>query len=266
MHWIAIVLLVASADAQDALTEQYRVDFRNGKFDNERLRLIGPGAARLVKPGSNGLVVRVPAGAGPNEVGFAPKCVVEGDFEITASYEIQELADPDEGYGVGPAIYIVTTAKAENAATLSRLKRVKEGNVYATHEAWFPESKTGERKREHRVRTFKTGAKSGSLRLVRSGKTLQYLIADGDSPAFRQLHQAKFTDANVELVRVGLHRNGAKTAAAVLWNDFDLRAEKLSGLARPPSRRGWLLWIMLLALVAAALAAGVWYRRRPKAA
>jgi len=265
MQLAGILLLLVATDGSNTLGAEYDVDFRGGKFDNQQLRLVGSGAARLVRPGPSGLVIGIPRGAGMSEIGFAPKCVVHGDFEITASYEIVEVSEPDGGYGVGPGIHIATASKAEHAATLSRLRRVKEGDVYGAHVAWFAEGKTEARKREHRVRVFSTNADSGRLRLVRSGKTLEYLVADGGSETFRRLYQVPFADAKVELVRVALHRNGAQTPAVVLWKEFSLRAERISGLPPPSLAKGWFFWAMI-ALVGVVMAAGAWYWWRVRSA
>lgn len=258
-----LLLMVVLVNGQTSLDAEYRVDFRDGNFDNRQLSLIGAGSSRLIKAGPSGLLIKTPAKIAINEVGFAAKCVVKGDFEITASYEILDLAKPDSGYGVGPCMHVLTESKAEHAATLSRLQRVKEGDVYAAHSAWYADAENGPREREHRVRLFDTKADSGKLRMVRSGTKLQYLVADERSEEFRQVDQVEFTDADVELIRISLNRNGAQSDATVLWKDFSIRAKEISDLPRRRPGLGVLFW-MISGLVVVCAAFGTWYRRRAR--
>lgn len=258
-----ILLMLAAANGPAGLDAEYQIDFRDGKFDNQQLQLIAPGMTRLVAPGPSGLTFTVPERIAINEVGFTTKCLVKGDFEITASYEILELAEPDAGYGVGPGIHIVTTSKSEHVATLSRRKRVKEGDVYVAYAAWWLDVRGRDREPKQQVRLFDTKVDSGKLRLVRSGKMLRYLVADEENEVFRLLHQIEFTDADLEQVRILIDRSGAQSTATVLWKDFTLRAEEISDLPRRSSGRGLLLWAMV-GLVGVAAAFGTWYWQRAK--
>jgi len=258
MQIVKTLLVLSAASVSSSLAAEYRVDFRDGNFDNRQLRLIGAGSSGLVKPGPSGLLTSVPAGVDIKEVGFTTKCLIKGDFEITASYEILGLAPPTSGYGVGACIHLVAVSKEEHAATLSRLKRVEEGDVYAAHTAWYADGG----KREHLLRLFHTKADFGKLRLVRIGNTLEYSVADEKSEEFRQLRRVAFTDADVELVRVSVNRNGARSAASVLWKDFTIRAAEISDLPRRSSGPGLLFWgICVLAVTGAVLGARYWRRR-----
>jgi len=263
MQLPSLLFLLVATGGSGALTAECHIDFREGKFDNRQLRLTGADTAKLVRPEPEGLLMEIPAGGGVDQVGFAAKYVLHGDFEITASYELLDVAKPDAGYGVGPAIHIAASTKAENAATLSRIERPKEGSVYGAHVAWFAQSRTQAKRREHRVRLFDTSSESGRLRLARSGEMLQYLVADGESETFRQIHQVAFTDANVDLVCAALNRNGARTPATIRWKDFDLRAERISRFRRPSSGKGGLLGVGLCVTGVAGLLA-LWYWRRAK--
>jgi len=236
--WCSITLGVAivfsmsgAADASDKKNvESLTVDLRAAQFDNDNLRLFGSGTSQFVKPTKEGLAISAPQDKQVKELGFGPKFTLRGDFEITAGFEITKLDDPDGGYGVGPSLHIATSSPAADAATVSRLKRVKEGDVFSTHSATNVAQSDGKPKRKHSVKMFDTTAMTGRLRLVRAGKTLRYLVSEGGPEAeFRELKQIEFTDADVTLVRVSLNRNGAGTPAEMRWLDFAVTAKAFVG-------------------------------------
>lgn len=244
----------------------YSIDFRGISFDNNNLRLFGAGTSQFVKPTKEGLAISAPKDKQVNELGFGPKFTLRGDFEITAGFEITKLDDPDAGYGVGPSLYIATNSPAEDAATVSRLKRVKEGDVFSTHSASNVAQPDGNPKRQHSVKMFDTTATTGRLRLVRTGKTLRYLVSEGGPEAeFRELKQLEFTDADVTLVRVSLNRNGAATPAEMRWSDFTVTAKAFIGKSQSRASVVASVWpwvAMACGLVLLVAVVWLWRRRQ----
>jgi hypothetical protein len=238
---------------------EYTLDFRNHTFDNRRLRLIGTGATSLLKPASEGLSVALPAGTALDEVGFAPRFRLRGDFQITLDYKIADVTRPKQGYGVGPGIYVMTASEDRQAATLGRVFRVKEGHVFTTHQA---RESDGDGSRQQSVRFFDTDTDEGQLRLERIGNRLQYSVAGSDG-SWRMLHETDFTDADVTLARIALNRNGAGDTipATVLFRSAVIRADRFVG-----DDDGFAMgWLALALLVLGGLsAAGVWLVRKRK--
>ncbi len=265
---VAIVLSVcgAAVASDKKNVESLTLDFRTSQFDNDNLRLFGSGTSQFVKPTKEGLAISAPKDKQVKELGFGPKFTLRGDFEITASFEIMKLDDPDAGYGVGPSLYIATNSPAEDAATVARLKRIKEGDVFSTHSATSIPQSEGKPKREHSVKMFDTTAKAGRLRLVRKGKTLRYLVSEaGPEAEFRELKQLEFTDADVTLVRVSLNRNGAGTPAEMRWLDFAVTAKTLVGRSQPPAAVDSPVWPWVaVATGLVLLVAVVWLWRKSK--
>ena len=242
----------------------YSIDFRTTQFDNDDLRLFGAGTSQFVKPTKEGLAISAPQDKQVKELGFGPRFTIRGDFEITAGFEMTRLDDPDAGYGVGPSLYIATNSPAEDAATVSRLKRIKEGDVFSTRLATSIPQPGGKPKRDHSVKLFDTTAKAGRLRLVREGKTLRYLVSDAEPDAvFRELKQIEFTDADVTLVRVALNRNGAATPAEMRWLDFSVTAKALVGRSQPkPVGVAWPWVALVLGSVLLAVVVWLWLSRK----
>jgi hypothetical protein len=240
---------------------EYTLDFRNHSFDNRRLRLIGTGATSLLKPASEGLSVALPAGTNLDEVGFAPRFRLRGDFQITLDYRISELTRPKQGYGVGPGIYVMTASEDRQAATLGRVFRVKEGHVFTAHHA---RESDGDSPRQQSVRFFDTDTDEGQLRLERIGSRLQYSVAGSDG-SWRMLHETEFTDGDVTLARIALNRNGAgdKIPATVVFRSAVIRADRFVG-DDDEFAMGWLALALLVLVLGGLSAAGVWLVRKRK--
>ena len=262
--WTLLPALVAFAGGTEKFGAEARFDFRNGQFDNSRLLLVGRGAARLALPTPVGLRTYIPDGVGPDKVGFMPKLVLRGDFEITATFAIQSTNPPDKGHGVGPTIHIVTCSEDAHAATVGRIRRRGEGDVFSAHYAHNPRgNQTGDKegKRNRDVRFLKTKARTGRLRLTRFGTKLRFLAAEEESEQFRELWEIDFTDADVRQIRVGLDRHGAATSADVVWKDFIIRAHEFPKSAR----LDWLLYGAGALVSVVVLVGGVSYWRRCRA-
>jgi len=258
--WAGTLAVPALLQASERPMVERRFDFRNGQFDNTQLRPIGEGTARLLQPGPDGLRVSIPGGAGPDRVGFKPQWAIEGDFEITASFEVARADKPDKGYGVGPGVHLIFKSPGEDAATLSRLIRVKEGDVFGAHYATSDDPKNP-KQRNRRVKLSPASERSGKLRLVRSGDTLHYFVVDGNADDFREIDQGPVVREPVGQIWIVLNRHGASTAAQVVWKDLTVRAEAF----RDPKVRGRGVPIAIVAGALAALAGGLWYWRTRKA-
>ncbi|MGO9113790.1 MAG: DUF1583 domain-containing protein [Thermoguttaceae bacterium] len=226
--------LMTVVDADDAtmhkLTSERRFDFRGSHFDRKLLHFNDAEAEQYVKATPDGLLASVPAGKRRWEAGVIPWLRVHGDFEITASFEIRELAQPDAGDGVGPTVCLWADSKEGDAVSLGRMRRVDEGEVYAIDHAIYKEGADG-KKREQSGRLYATKTRAGRLRLVRFGNVLRYLVADAENREFRQLGQIDYSTADIKTIDIALKLQDASTAATVLWKDVVIRAEGLEDTA-----------------------------------
>ena len=269
----SLLCLFLSANDARGQQDEYRCDFRGRNFDNASLAPLSPGTIRLMRPGSDGLEMRLPAGRMLPTVGISPVFRVRGDFEITASFEIRNQRSPQAGYGCGPTIYLATHSKSETSAMLGRLSRSDKKQVYSTNISSMVDAS-----RQHQVRLFDTDVRRGKLRLVRVGPDLRFLVADGKDGPFRQLREAEFTPDDIQLVRLAAQQSDAATPVDVVWHEVVIRADEL--LDRPetltagerrhnptyapapkPERLSW--WWSLASGLALILLVGtvVWYRR-----
>jgi hypothetical protein len=258
---LSIVGLLWMGCVQAVRGGEERFDFRGSRFDNARLTVLGEGTAQLLVPEADGLRIAIPQGAAVDEVGFAPRFRLRGDFEIIATFELIHLPSPKSGYGVGPRIYIGTATEDEQAATVARLRRVREGDVFSAHNARYAATKDAGRERTHRTVLVPATGKVGRIGLRRTGTNLQYLASDGEGGNPAEIGSWTFTAADVSSVRMSLHGHGAAAAGEMRWKDVVIRADEF---VRPHGSRwaGRLLALGAL-LVPVAVGIGVWrYRRR----
>jgi hypothetical protein len=81
-----------------------------------------------------------------------------------------------------------------------------------------------------------TAAKTGRLRLTRTGSVLSYLAAEGLDGDFRLLQQFPFGKENLRTIRLVAAPGGPKAAFDVRITDLRIRAESIPSLAQgtPP--------------------------------
>ena len=107
---IKVVEAAGHARHSGRLKAEYHQDFRDSKFDNKTLRLVGGTLPRSWSlPKRDGLRIRMPAGRNnPAAVGVVPPALrIRGDFEITATF-ITILGGRHNrirGYGVAATLW-----------------------------------------------------------------------------------------------------------------------------------------------------------------
>jgi DNA-directed RNA polymerase subunit RPC12/RpoP len=164
-----------------------------------------------------------------------------------------------------------------NRATLTRgVRQVKQLMT------WFQLTAGGaDTPHTDELRTFpSTGAATGRLRLVRTGSVLAHSAAEGTANEFLFLRQHPFGADDVKAVRVGGYTGGPNAALEVRVTDLRVRADSMPGMpevpgvpeppgvpgAQPPTPKpggkGWLGAALVLGLVLALGALGLWLLAR----
>jgi hypothetical protein len=249
-------LTTAKFDESKARAE-YRVDFRKEQYDIKWLRIDAQGgASRLVQPDKKGLRFTVPAGLGEGAT-VVTKFGIAGDFEITGTFEALSNIRPLTGWGMGPELLIKPNGGWDKFASAGRFLRTKE-TVYSLVHG----SKVGDEKK-YDAGTIPTETKAGRFRLVRTGPTLHFQVAEGESPVFQELFATEFGTEPMEFIRLAAVTGGSKQAVEVLWKDLIVRAEELPGFSgpasRPPDRYRGPLSLALGAIAVVAIGAVVWW-------
>jgi hypothetical protein len=217
----------------------YEVDFSDANFDYDHLFPLGfqtMYVLNLLKPEARGLRIIIPYHQGdqkPN-VGFGPTFEIQGDFEITASYELLGAEEPDVGMGVGANFYMLARG-GRHSASLRRCVNPDGEQVYFVSCVLPDESGN----RSLNVKFFPAETRSGQLRLARNGSSLRYLVAEEKEDRFRELQRVdNFGTAPIGLLRVEAVTDGARATAEVLWKKLEIRGEQLEPMNIPLLRKG----------------------------
>jgi hypothetical protein len=216
-------------------------DFRGRPYDPKEFRPTGSNHRKVMHSTPAGLRVTLPADhVNSQPVGLVTTFGVQGDFEITMDFELLDVPNPVSGKGgPGVSLYIIMVSPTKEAATIG-CWRGKDGDQGLTsHRATTPP----DGKRQHSTEFAAISASSGKLRLVRSGKTLSFQFAPGDSEQFQQFRTSQLGDADLESVRIAADNGGASTKVDALIKSLTIRAGDL-GTARPlPVRCArWAWW------------------------
>jgi DNA-directed RNA polymerase subunit RPC12/RpoP len=249
---------------------------RAGKEANPRLHLpltgtaqdlqaatrIGPNLEKCVQFEAAGLRIRLPAGF-PGErppTGLSVPVSIKGDFAVTVSFEI--LQEP-EGAAAGKrgtklTLSALLDTSEFHLARLARRSNVDEGTQFST---WTKSGKKGP------FAAFATTAKSGRLRLVRTGAAIFYYVAEGDAAEFNLLDQRPFSGADVKEIHIAGSTGGPEATLDARFRDLRLGADVLPEDSRALSaRRTWgrleLLSLVIALAAVFATASWVYVRRR----
>ena len=265
MNPFALILMSATVGG-DSLGETLRQNFSGGAVSETLFKRVGPEPKRFMKGDAAGLRITLPGKEAPPPIGVASRLAVHGDFEITASYRLLKVDKPTNGYGAGVSLWIAMETPEADAATLARFIRPKGGDVFSMDHA----SNDSEGKRKHKELYVPTDAKTGKLRLTRSGSTLVYLATQGNDAPFQELRREEFGAAPLKGVRIAADTGGAPVEVDVVLVDLEIRSSELSASTasgRQTSGTGRLIWIVGLVIGATLGLGGLlyWRRRRGQA-
>jgi serine/threonine protein kinase len=226
---------VGQPEAPRDLAQQYRLSLTDPSEDRRGLEFVGPDAEDCVRFEPKGLRITLPAGYdGPPgwhgerpDTGLVIPVIVKGDFEITVRFEILKEPDPpDAGFPQTRLSLDVAVDRARNSvAALSRRVEKWGGSEFLTWVSLWDEEAG---KHQQRFKGFPTQAKTGRLRLARTGSVVTYSVSEGDQADFTPLLQYTFSDEDLEDVRILGSTGGPKAVLdARVW-DLRVRAASLS--------------------------------------
>jgi hypothetical protein len=275
--------------------EEYHPQFKAETKEVPGLLIYGPEASGCVKFEPDGLRITLPAGY-PRQrsgTGVVTEFGIKGDFEITARFEI--LEEPRVGAGGNPtdlSLVVVPNELPEpdvwykasqNRALLARelTGANQTGRFHADATTWTLDIPTDQWGNElfsrvelHHSERSLTTARTGRLRLVRSGSVLFFSTSEDAAEEFSLLHKHEFGTRDLKNVRILASTGGPAASLDVRVTDIRIRAD---GFVKPTEAipqptagagGGW-SWggILLAVAVPVVIALGTWwYRRRGRAA
>jgi DNA-directed RNA polymerase subunit RPC12/RpoP len=175
---LLFLFLPATTCAQQPIQVEFYQDFRNNKPMLPEFHLFGPDRDDVATFEPAGLRITLPKTRNNNQpLSVGAKFVINGDFEITGTYELLNADAPTDGYGVGISLNIGTTKDRNTFLKMARLMRPKTGSVHMA-EYWTKGAN------DWKGPQVPTEIRSGQLRLVREGAKASCQVSEGAGKEF----------------------------------------------------------------------------------
>jgi hypothetical protein len=257
--------LCLTAAAGDPQSLHY--DFRKGT-PGQPLQLVGNTPAKYIRVDSHGLYIALPGEekkALP-QTGLNFPSILEGDFEITLTYEIAKIQTPTTGYGCGVALFVQSESPKKEAATLASLKSIKGEMRFAANRHTNGE----DGKRVHLKQNIPVtgGSLKGRLRLSRLGNNIRFAASGDGEQEMQELRVAEFGSEPVTTIRAVADPGGSTSPLEVILLELVIKSDKLTTEATRFEQAGtsnsWK--IGLTVVIAGSFIGGfVWWRRHRSA-
>lgn len=252
--WLFVgpVLLIGTAPWNQSARAQEPPDDQEHKFQQKQswifrgnpskppgLHLLGPNAEQSVRFEDEGLRITLPAGWKGDRPGTGVQADLrlQGDFAIWMSFDIlKEPAKADAGkVSTRLSLGISKDTAKNDRATNSRSVTGSRGSVFVTWASLW-NNEIGKNQMPSNV--FPTKAKTGRLRLLRSGAQLFYHAAEGDGE-WQSLISYPFGEEDVINVRITASTGGEKAELDVRVTELHVHATAMGNraAATPPGTR-----------------------------
>jgi hypothetical protein len=178
-----------------------------------------------------GLLITAPGTDQWSSAGAALQKQVEGDFDISITFDPQRLDTPAEGQS--SSVYLQLELADKDATQVSAiLNRISDSTTEAVAQFRRPDEKGGFYYR--RMGTLSVPSAT-ALRIARRGDRLVFLVkpAERDSP--RVLAQAEIGREPLKLggTRILVHTGGNGRESRVLWKGIQVKAERITPESSP---------------------------------
>jgi hypothetical protein len=184
--WLVILVIAFPLLAQQPPGAEVYQDFRGKRSLHPSLELRGQDIDAVTNAEIEGLRITLPGTRRASQpIALVTKFNLDGDFEITGTFELISADQPTKGYGVGVSLSIASDAGREKFAWVSRMMRPGKGSIYAS-ENWDKSIKDS-----YRFYTKPSEVKIGQLRLVRAGAKLLCLASDGPGKEFIKINEVE---------------------------------------------------------------------------
>lgn len=213
------------------LASTFRHSFRSDQFPVGKF-VVSAGNMFDVKPGREGVHIQRQGTDGYQRTVLAAQLAVEGDFDISASFD-SLVTRPGVGGHSSLSVSVLLDDQASTQTSYRRrhnrhaLPREDQHLAYADV-ASFPESGA----RRSSIGYQPAENHSGTLRVARRGNRLYTLFAEDDSKNFRITGESEFPKDDVSLG--GILLSGLvyqESFVSFRWTDLLIRADRITGPA-----------------------------------
>ncbi|HTU21751.1 MAG TPA: protein kinase [Gemmataceae bacterium] len=222
-------------ELRPAYREQAYWPLKGKPKDRSLFGLFGPDAEQRVRFEPAGLRITLPPDDPKDrpDTGVTLATTIRGDFEIAVRFEILQETKPNAAAPLQTsfALNVVADDPEGEVATLRRQSGIREGSLFLA----CKRRKNGASGKQVEPAglpiTLPTMAKSGQLRLVRSGSVLSCYVAEGGDGPLTFLKRYPFSDKDVKEIRVTADA-GHGAAFDVRVTDLHLGADSLPSLRK----------------------------------
>jgi hypothetical protein len=274
--WALALIMIALALADAARAQQpssatFYQDFRGSRSPQPPLGLFGPDAALLSHAEEEGWRVTVPADQPMKRtVGLVTTAPVQGDFTITAGYQILQAEQPHGRVPAGFELFIVTNTPTDEAIGLARWVTQADGEVYTCSHMSGPPGP----KRRYEHRPFPAQSKTGSLRVIRKGHEVAFWADEGTGD-YRRLTSYHLGADDLKRVRLVAFVPPEHSAVDLCIVDLRISADALApehagpaeagAISHRDPRRMWVGLFGLIGLIVLILGAALYFQHRRRA-
>ncbi len=210
------------------LTSIFEHDFTRDGLPAEYFKKLGQNAERYISVQPDG-VHAVRSGTGKySQTAFGQRFRVQGDFDITASFDQLQTQSPGN---CTAQLLVILQDKSTHHLQMARTNIARtDTEIFQRIYGRFTEIKP-DGSRESGASFLASEANSGRFRIARRGDTAYFLFAEGDSPAFRLI--ATETVGTDEIKSNGIHLCAITTGAgraSIVWKNLSIQACQCQGL------------------------------------
>jgi hypothetical protein len=247
----------------------YSQPFHGEPADMRRYVLIGRNAAEHLTFEPDGLRIQLPAGYPEQRpsTGLALVNTVRGNFEITVRFELLKEPTPEDAgnFATRVTMGILLDTPERNEAAVSRRMAKGRTQFYT----FFLMEMGAVDKVVPQLHTVPTEARTGRLRLARTGSALSCFASEADNEDFVLLKEYPFSPLDVKQVFLHASTGGPNAELDVRVSDLHIVADALPDLAAsatpPAGTKRWFAAAVILNLLLL-LVAGAWLTLRRRRA
>jgi len=262
LHWLTVVAFSVGISAALAGVRAGDMKAELDMSKNSRLLISHFGYYGYL-PGiiaeTNSVRFKLPSGTkNAGHAGLYSFFMLEGDFEIAATFEWISMTPPQGGSGVSCGIAVEANGTRDNLS-LAHSHHPEKGEGYIVVNG----KKRADGEITYATQYFASKTKSGLLALRRVKDEIICLAADKPTDPLRELCRLPFTRANLQPIRVFADTGGSPTFVDARIRHLRIIADDIPGgiPAKEPSG-SWTWWLTVLALIGIGTVAYVVHRRR----
>ncbi len=213
------------------LTDTFQFNFANNLRWYSKFEAYRGHGLRDTEVTDRGLVAVQTSEKGYRGMSIGPKLQVQGDFDIVAEFEDFEATTKPGGNSTLYLIAFFDTPENDEHAITRRQIHDADGGVRHQCQCIVVQNSPTANRRNHFSNTAME-EHAGKLRLTRTGNTLSYFTAEGDSSTFqfRGKIEALNDGANVKEIRL-VAQIFEEGQVSVVWKSLSIKAEKITGEA-----------------------------------